>query len=51
MEQFVLFTLEKSLVKFEYHRVLVRFLDDRGVVCIVQTLALAALVLSPDLVG
>lgn len=27
MEQFVLFALEKSLIKFEYHRVLVGFLD------------------------
>lgn len=37
MEQFVLSAFEKSLIKFQYHRVFIGFLDDHGVVSIVQT--------------
>ena len=37
MEQFVLFAFEESLIKFKYHRVFIGFLDDHGVVSIVQT--------------
>ena len=47
----MLFAFEESLIKLQNQRVLIRFLDDHGVVRIVKALALAALVLSPDLVG
>ena len=37
MKQFMLLAFEKSLVKFEYHRVLIGFLNNRCIIRIVQT--------------
>ena len=37
VEEFVLLAFQKSFIKFHYQWILVGFLDDHGVVCVVKT--------------